>query len=79
MKPLTFPGSSQANLKASRTDSYPVPGREKRLLRRSGQAAVQLQEKALRSVKHRHPTSNAAATSVRNIANLYFLERRLFW
>ncbi len=83
MKTLTFPGSSaknlKGNLKASRTDSYPVPGRQTVSLQRSGTAAVQLQEKALRSVKHRHQTSNAAATSVRNIANLYFLERRTFW
>jgi hypothetical protein len=79
MKTLTFPGFSNSNLKASRTESYPVPARENRSLRRSDQPEIQLQEKALRSVKHRHQTSTATATSVRRIANLYFLERRLFW
>jgi hypothetical protein len=79
MKTLTFLGYSESNLKASRTESYPVPARENRSHRRSGQPEIQLQEKALRSVKHRHQTSNASATSVRSIANLYFLERRLFW
>lgn len=79
MKTLTFPGYSESNLKASRTDSYPVPAREKRSHRRSGQPTIQLQEQALRSVKHRHQTSKSSATSVRSIANLYFLERRLFW
>jgi hypothetical protein len=71
MKTLTFLGYSESNLKASRTESYPVPAR--------GKPAVQLQEKALRSVKHRHQTSTATATSVRRIANLYFLERRFIW
>jgi hypothetical protein len=79
MKTLTFPGFSTANLKARRTDSYPVPARERRSPQRFDPAAVQLQEKAFRSVKHRHQTSKSSATSVRSIANLYFLERRLFW
>jgi hypothetical protein len=71
MKTLTFLGYSESNLKASRTESYPVPAR--------GKPEIQLQEKALRSVKRRHQTSKATATSVRRIANLYFLERRFIW
>jgi hypothetical protein len=79
MKTLTFPGCSKSNLKASRTESYPVSARENRSQRRSGQPEIQLQEKAFRSVKHRDQTSSIHATSVRSIANLYFLERRMFW
>jgi hypothetical protein len=73
MKMLILQGFPN-QLKMHGTDTSPVQ-------KRKPSHCTQLQEKAFRQVKHLHRNlqANAIPTSVRSIANLYFLERRFIW
>jgi hypothetical protein len=79
MKTLTFPGFSATNLKAKRTDSYPVPTSQETSPTRS----IQLQEKAFTQAKRLQPRPSVTKPSVsdthRAILTNYSLERRFFW
>jgi hypothetical protein len=74
MKALTFPGFSETNLKAKRTDSYPVPKRKNTVQPQS----IQLQEKAFRQAKCLQPRQSVSAAH-RAILTNYSYDRRLFW
>jgi hypothetical protein len=77
MKALRFPGFSEINLKAPRTDSYPVPTRKVQSHPRS----IQLQEKAFMQAKRqqlRQPRQTVSDTH-RAILTNYSLDRRFFW
>ena len=78
MKTLILEGFPN-QLKMRGTDTSPVQQQKPSL-------CTQLQEKAFRQVKHLHRNLQAngtltivSPTSVRCIANLYFLERRFIW
>ncbi|MBE9029568.1 hypothetical protein IQ266_07310 [filamentous cyanobacterium LEGE 11480] len=76
LKPIQL---KQISYKAQRTDTFPVQSGKPS--QRTISPSTQLQEKAFQQVKHLHQTAQAnhVPTSVRTIANLYFLERRIFW
>jgi hypothetical protein len=74
MKALRFPGFSEINLKAPRTDSYPVSTRKVQSHPRS----IQLQEKAFRQAKRLQPKPSVRDTHQAILTN-YSLDRRFFW
>jgi hypothetical protein len=74
MKALRFPGFSDFNLKAPRTDSYPVPTRNVQSHPRS----IQLQEKAFRQAKRLQPKPSVRDAHQAILTN-YSLDRRSFW
>jgi hypothetical protein len=74
MKALRFPGFSDFNLKAPRTDSYPVSTRKVQSHPRS----IQLQEKAFRQAKRLQPKPSVSDAH-RAILTNYSLDRRYFW
>jgi hypothetical protein len=73
MKTLTFPGFSETNLKAKRTDSYPVSSRKNPVQPQ----LIQLQEKAFTQAKRLQPKSVSEAHRAMLIN--YSFDRRFFW